>query len=403
MSSKLFINRVAAQQNPDSVFVLPDFSGAHIRLLGASCKTDIAPSGNWVDSVTFFPATGRSAIVALMVRNAEKSPGDWNRSFFLKITWREGKPWINLDEAWVSPADRPGHASEWGVTVQINDVTYSSVFSDEKRQSPTRRFVRDGNLLCRYLIGDATTDEVQAAAQAFQEEQAWPAKYAALEQQCAEAAEEEAKAWVARHTALEEKVASLRNQLASEEIRSATMLDKWAELKEALATSEVVHQEQSAKIADLHNKLAAEEIAAAAAQQECAKLEKQFAAQQSALKAHQEEVARLENVRDDQLRTIQDLQLQHTAATMEIEDLKKQLAAKEGAFNFSRSRAVDLAGEVDRLTKALKTTNEQKAVAQRSIRTIKEAVKHAGLGQRQATLNAISKECDELLEFLKAS
>jgi hypothetical protein len=49
------------------------------------------------------------------------------------------------------------------------------------------RVVPDANLLCRFAVGDATLDKVQAAAEALVQEETAVAKCAALEQRLAEA------------------------------------------------------------------------------------------------------------------------------------------------------------------------------------------------------------------------
>ncbi|MDO8667690.1 MAG: hypothetical protein Q7K35_01165 [bacterium] len=132
--------------------------------------------------MTFFPMPNKPALVALAVWNREKTPSDWVRAYFLDITWKDGGlPWIDLDEAWIPSGDQPAQASKWGVTVKIGGVTYGSCPNDINRQSAMLRFVRDGNLLYRFLAGEATAEEVVAAAEAFQEEEAWPTKYAALQ------------------------------------------------------------------------------------------------------------------------------------------------------------------------------------------------------------------------------
>lgn len=187
MQSQLFLNGITAKNNGSCVIIHVSRSSSLIRFLGASCRASIIPGNDCVSSVTFSPAQGKSAIVALAVWNREKSPNDWTHAFFLKITWEKNTPWINLDNPWIPPSDRLGQALEWGVAVQICGVTYSSCHTDADSQSAKLRFVPDGNRLCSFLAGDAKAEEVVAAAQAFEEERAWPAKYAELQQKFAEA------------------------------------------------------------------------------------------------------------------------------------------------------------------------------------------------------------------------
>jgi len=187
MPSELFKTRVIARASAEAgdsrILIRVDYTQAVIRFLGASCDASVKPNNEALNSFTLFPTPGKPALVALAVVNKDKHPDEWTRAYFLDITWREGSlPWVDLDEAWIPSRATKGQALEWGITVQIGKVTYSSDFHDEKRQSATLRLVPDGNLLCRFLIGDATSAEVQAAAETFKEEEAWPAQKAALEQ-----------------------------------------------------------------------------------------------------------------------------------------------------------------------------------------------------------------------------
>lgn len=55
------------------------------------------------------------------------------------------------------------------------------------------RIVPDANLLCRFLVGGATLEQVEAAAEAIEQEQAWPAQRDELKQQIAALEQEQKK------------------------------------------------------------------------------------------------------------------------------------------------------------------------------------------------------------------
>lgn len=136
-----------------------------IRLLGSTLPTSAIPqiSGWGNDSLVIYPE-GKDGIIAIVVQVLFKGKNGWNDSndftaFLRVIPQKDGSVYLNLEDQWF-PAKRVGQLTVHGMDVRIGNKT----FSTRSGCAPEAIAFPDGNLLCKYLFGEASAGEVITAA-----------------------------------------------------------------------------------------------------------------------------------------------------------------------------------------------------------------------------------------------
>jgi hypothetical protein len=150
-----------------------DFS---VNLIGSSCVTGAIPGNKRLSTVSFAPNKGEEAVVALCVNYGTYRKGDtltYLRSF-LRLYWDGNKLIADLSQ-YICPSDRMGQiTAEDDLIVATKGQRFSSLpnglyesHRQERKQELLKQGVRivdDANLLCRYLVGQATFEELEAVA-----------------------------------------------------------------------------------------------------------------------------------------------------------------------------------------------------------------------------------------------
>ncbi|HXK37893.1 MAG TPA: hypothetical protein VJ579_02400 [Candidatus Paceibacterota bacterium] len=136
-----------------------------IFLLGTSVRSK--PGRSLVEDhkrITFYPEEGKEGIIALCVplypptlrkrQDAERIPT------FLKLSWDEGSKQHTLAilETWILP-ERRGFVTGHGISVTLQDGTDFVTPYAGLPGTPA-----DTNLLCKYLAGEVSDDDVRNAA-----------------------------------------------------------------------------------------------------------------------------------------------------------------------------------------------------------------------------------------------
>jgi len=133
----------------------------HITFIGTSLNTGAQP-GDRLHTLVLGVPKDTTGLVAVIIQRCGKD--SFSVGFFLSVGWKDGKPWIDLEDAWMPTGDRLAQLvainAGGAVRVQIGDVWYTS---SDSEYEPIPMYVADHNLLCRYLIGKAEAAEVEAA------------------------------------------------------------------------------------------------------------------------------------------------------------------------------------------------------------------------------------------------
>jgi hypothetical protein len=150
---------------------------------GASCIASLPPNGGGrVNMVSVSIPHGQQAVVAL---NATKAVADdrgrthyEEGSFLIPIIWEDNKMVVDLDSPFIAAPDRLGQIDEQSrLVVTVGNQRFaSSLCVDEPANSlkingdgailveKGFRFVKDPNLLCKFLVGDISLDMLEEAA-----------------------------------------------------------------------------------------------------------------------------------------------------------------------------------------------------------------------------------------------
>lgn len=149
-----------------------------ITFLGSSCPASVNP-GDCMDSFSLFPGE-EEAVCAVQISYAvmRGKYGGWEYQHFLLEISRgdDGNPKVELEHVFVPKSDRMGQiVPEVGVTVRIGEEFFLapllvSSYDTEKKLTALRTkyrlvSVENANLLCRFIAGKATVEEVKAAAE----------------------------------------------------------------------------------------------------------------------------------------------------------------------------------------------------------------------------------------------
>lgn len=117
-------------------------------------------------SVAIVPQAGTPGVVAVAAFSnmGPHKGGEWFGFLLAVEMGADGKPHIDLDTPFIPSAERLGSADSTGVQVEIGDTGFTSF--EYAKWTRNTRHVPDADLLCRYLVGQASADDVQAAAEA---------------------------------------------------------------------------------------------------------------------------------------------------------------------------------------------------------------------------------------------
>ncbi|MDO8512769.1 MAG: hypothetical protein Q7S57_05860 [bacterium] len=189
----------------------------NITLIGSSLPVSCRP-GDEVSSLTIRPDPEAVGVIAVSVydRGRTKEASERIACLFAVGHTTDGESRINLENAFECDGERLGEAHWEGfVEVWVGVESYHSFNTDKFPQyKRSGRYVPDPNLLCRYLVGTASADEVKAAALKVEEDQTEL---------------EELRAKVSRLTELGihdlTKLSGLNRQLEEERNRSEAILE----------------------------------------------------------------------------------------------------------------------------------------------------------------------------------
>lgn len=143
---------------------------------GASCTVSVPVATESTErmecnSFTITLGGDEHGAIALTVLNAVSVKSSYQEVGFLLSVKRneDGLIWVDLENEFIPGHDRIGGISDHILKVKIGDQWFSEFTPNEFKRTKNTQFV-DGNLLCRYLAGLATADDVMAAATKAEEE-----------------------------------------------------------------------------------------------------------------------------------------------------------------------------------------------------------------------------------------
>lgn len=168
-----------------------------VSLLGSNLASSVLPCGHSrIDGFTLAIPKGKKGVVAVRAFRSDagrKGDSIFEADFFVNVDNSGEKPNVDLTEVWVPSASRMGHIHNFGyIEVQIGEerfTTDKAEFTNGKHKEPNTYTV-DGNTLVRYLVNEATEDEVRDASKDHVAEISAREKLAQLEALRQEALEE---------------------------------------------------------------------------------------------------------------------------------------------------------------------------------------------------------------------
>lgn len=151
-----------ASSSADQGTVVLTRKSGNMIVVGTSVPITVRPGGNGVHSFGVCPQKDKSGVVAVSVRvDRGKHDCDW-LDFMLPVSWKDDKPFVNLEDVWIPSADRLGQVVEQHINLCVEDQWFTTYEYGAESQT---RYLPDPNLACRYLVGDATAEDVIAAAE----------------------------------------------------------------------------------------------------------------------------------------------------------------------------------------------------------------------------------------------
>lgn len=144
-----------------------------MTFMGASCVSSATPGTSGLSSVTLSLNQGEEAVVALIVITKYAKHLDIVRAGLVGLSWVGDELIFDADKAFVSSTDHLGQVVPGQEVIQVKTrgqtfgTSCSSLYADtyNKQLVDQRvRLVKDANLLCRYLVGQAAFDELEAVA-----------------------------------------------------------------------------------------------------------------------------------------------------------------------------------------------------------------------------------------------
>lgn len=179
----------------DSVLLSVSFAQSAITCMGTSCPASVGAMTGGLTSFTVVPQKGKRGVVAIRLfrESAGRYEPDEDLFFLLPVEY-DTQPFVDRKNPLIPSADRLAQLTRDGLFVTAGDQKFAALNTAYHKSSSAAeikmawakqgiRIVPDANLLCRFLVDEATLEQVEATAEAFQEEETWPAKYAALEVQ----------------------------------------------------------------------------------------------------------------------------------------------------------------------------------------------------------------------------
>lgn len=200
-----------------------------IKFMGASCPASPLPMTGNLTSFTLAPHRGKKGVVAIKVscQSSGKREPESALYYLLKISYYAAEPSIDLDDHFVAGAGCLAQLTNDGLFVTAGDqkfvapdFDYSLVGMEEQSARKQAlwakqgiRIVPDANLLCHFLVGEAPLEQVEAAAEALKEEDAWPEQRKALEKRFEERCQQ------IREQAAQDAQVLANDKTAAEEVR----------------------------------------------------------------------------------------------------------------------------------------------------------------------------------------
>ncbi|OHA18530.1 MAG: hypothetical protein A2664_02740 [Candidatus Taylorbacteria bacterium RIFCSPHIGHO2_01_FULL_46_22b] len=147
----------------------------HFSFIGASCPVSTTPFNHYALSVSVAPQKGTRAVVVI---GSSNQPGKKaTNTFLINLSWEGDKLIADMKNHFVPLPDRlvETGGKQFGFVVTYKDQRFttfdSSEFNDadvpQKRcqlEDKGLRIVDDPNLLCRFLVNQATFEDLEAAA-----------------------------------------------------------------------------------------------------------------------------------------------------------------------------------------------------------------------------------------------
>lgn len=169
-----------AQENSVSVYLSVGFGSSDRRsriiFLGSSMTSDTRV-GAECTSFSLHPKKGENGICAIYMdedhrnRDGKHLISMHKGAYFLEVTWKGGKPFINVEEPWF-PDGRIGAVDQAGITVMAEDGTRYFWHSGHHRAIEAYKgyhIVSNPRVLLKYLYKQAEEDKLEAAAERYQE------------------------------------------------------------------------------------------------------------------------------------------------------------------------------------------------------------------------------------------
>jgi len=221
----------------DGVAVLSGINGiTKITFLGASCTSSVKPGECSLDCVTLLPLKNVDAVVALTTIYGSNSKGSSSvhSGGLVKLVWRDEKLFIDMDDVFMSPTDRLGQVVEQSgdIFVTTNGQMFGTCRDQwgsydlrswtNKKDAYVKKGIRivdDASLICRYLAGQATLAELEAAASGDLRTAEY-VRYIKLQTDFCEALEKYGKLQD-EHLALQERFLTFQDGLAKVEKESS--------------------------------------------------------------------------------------------------------------------------------------------------------------------------------------
>lgn len=156
------------------------FSNDLIQVIGSSIPISEGERQE-TNSFTIALPKEKTGLVVIRVRSTrfgKKHDIDTNQYFFLGVSWKnDEEAYVDLEKQWIPLADpdkmaaivsEPGTTYyEYNLQVKIGDEVFSG--NEKYQEKPGKRYV-DNDIICQYLIGDITVDELKEKASAAEEE-----------------------------------------------------------------------------------------------------------------------------------------------------------------------------------------------------------------------------------------
>ncbi len=159
----------------DGILLIEGLKDYHLRVLGATMPC----SSHGTDTVNSFyltPIKDQKGLVSVHVCAANHAKV---ACFFLNVDFSGQEPIIDLENQWLPQADRLGQVYDRGIEVMIESILFSSRLCFDSRLP--ENYVA-GDVLCRYLIGEISAEDVHQAVTNLADEISARAKLPELEE-----------------------------------------------------------------------------------------------------------------------------------------------------------------------------------------------------------------------------